>query len=423
MSKFKQFSKKQLQVLTWWANPIVSAKYDAIIADGSIRSGKTMSMSLSFILWAMNSFNECNFAICGKTVGSCRRNVITPLIGMINQRYKIKDKRSDNVIVIEQGGVQNSFYIFGGKDESSQDLIQGITLAGVLLDEVALMPQSFVNQATGRCSVNGAKFWFNCNPDTPYHWFYEEWIGKDDKKAKEKKVLHLHFTMEDNLTLSNETKERYQSMYSGTFYERYILGLWVAAEGLIYPMFDKNRHIVKTENRYYSQYFVSIDYGTLNPFSAGLWGKSGNVWYRIKEYYYDGRKKGHQKTDEEYYQELEKLTNGLHITSIIVDPSAASFITLIRRKGKYNVIPAKNDVLDGIRYTSDCIKNGKILFNDCCDNTFSEFVSYIWDTKHAEKTGEDKPVKEHDHAMDDIRYFCYTVLHRNSGVGVVNLRR
>lgn len=427
-SKFKLFSKKQLQVLSWWANPVVSSKYDAIIADGSIRSGKTMSMSLSFILWAMNSFNECNFAICGKTVGSCRRNVITPLLNMIRQRFKIKDKRSDNVIVIEQSGVQNSFYIFGGKDESSQDLIQGITLAGVLLDEVALMPQSFVNQATSRCSVQGAKLWFNCNPDTPYHWFYEEWLGKDDEKAKEKKALHLHFTMNDNLTLSSETRERYESMYSGTFYERYILGLWVSAEGLIYPMFDKNRHIVKTENRYYSQYYVSIDYGTLNPFSAGLWGKSENVWYRIKEYYYDGRKlsrqnKQNQKTDEEYYQEIEKLTKGLHITSIVVDPSAASFIALIRRKGRYNVIPANNDVLDGIRYTSDCIKNGRILFNDCCENTFAEFVSYIWDTKHAEKTGEDKPLKEHDHAMDDIRYFCYTILHRNGGVGIVNLRR
>lgn len=419
MINFKTFSKKQLQVLSWWANPDISKKYDAIIADGSIRSGKTMSMSISFVLWAMNSFNECNFAICGKTVGSCRRNVISPLLNMIGQRYKIKDKRSENVIIIENNGIQNSFYIFGGKDESSQDLIQGITLAGVFLDEVALMPQSFVNQATGRCSVQGAKFWFNCNPDTPYHWFYQEWI----KKASDKKALHLHFTMDDNLTLSDSIKERYQNMYSGTFYERYILGLWVSAEGLIYPMFDKQKHIVKTEPRYYSKYYVSIDYGTLNPFSAGLWGLSNKVWYRIREYYYDGRKSNHQKTDEEYYNELEKLISGLHITSIIVDPSAASFITLIRRKGKYNVIPAVNDVLDGIRYTSDCIKNGEILFNDCCKNTFAEFISYIWDTKHSEKTGEDKPLKEHDHAMDDIRYFCYTVLTRNGRTGIVNLRR
>ena len=418
-SKFRQFSKKQLQVLTWWANPVISQKYNAVIADGSIRSGKTMSMSLSFVLWAMSNFNECNFAICGKTVGSCRRNVITPLLSMIRQRYRIKDKRSDNVIIIESGNIKNSFYIFGGKDESSQDLIQGITLAGVLLDEVALMPQSFVNQATGRCSVEGARFWFNCNPDTPYHWFYQNWI----KKADEKNALHLHFTMDDNLTISEETKKRYQSMYSGTFYERYILGLWVAAEGLIYPMFSKALHVVKAEPRHCSKYYVSIDYGTLNPFSAGLWGKSGNIWYRIKEYYYDGRKQGYQKTDEEYYTELEQLTKGLNVTGVIVDPSAASFITVIRRKGRYNVIPADNNVLDGIRYTADCLKNNKIKFNECCENTFAEFVSYVWDTKYAQKTGEDKPVKEHDHAMDDIRYFCYTVLSRESGLGVVRLGR
>jgi len=418
-SKFRQFSKKQLQVLTWWANPVISQKYNAVIADGSIRSGKTMSMSLSFVLWAMSNFNECNFAICGKTVGSCRRNVITPLLSMIRQRYRIKDKRSDNVIIIESDNIKNSFYIFGGKDESSQDLIQGITLAGVLLDEVALMPQSFVNQATGRCSVEGARFWFNCNPDTPYHWFYQNWI----KKADEKNALHLHFTMDDNLTLSDETKKRYQSMYSGTFYERYILGLWVAAEGLIYPMFSKALHVVKAEPRHYSKYYVSVDYGTLNPFSAGLWGKSGKIWYRIKEYYYDGRKQGYQKTDEEYYAELERLTKGLNVTSVIVDPSAASFITVIRRKGRYNVIPADNNVLDGIRYTADCLKNNKIKFNECCENTFAEFVSYVWDTKYAQKTGEDKPVKEHDHAMDDIRYFCYTVLSRESGLGVVRLGR
>ncbi len=229
--------------------------------------------------------------------------------------------------------------------------------------------------------------------------------------------------MDDNLTLSAETKERFYSLYSGVFYERYILGLWVTAEGLIYPMFDKKVHIVRTEPRHYSQYYVSVDYGTLNPFSAGLWGKFGNTWYRVKEYYYDGRKQGYQKTDEEYYAELEHLTKGLNITNVIVDPSASSFIAVIRRKGKYNVIPANNDVLDGIRYTSDCIKNNKIKFNDCCQNIFGEFVSYVWDTKHAQKTGEDKPVKEHDHAMDDMRYFCYTILSHESGLGVVRLRR
>lgn len=417
MSKFKQFSRKQLQVLSWWTTPDIADKYNAVIADGSIRSGKTMSMSLSFVLWAMTRFNGCNFAICGKTVGSCRRNVIKPLLDMINTRYTIRDKRSENLIVIEQNGRANNFYVFGGKDESSQDLIQGITLAGVLLDEVALMPRSFVDQAIARCSVAGAKMWFNCNPDTPYHWFYKEWI----KKAIEKKVLYLHFCMDDNLTLSDEIKQRYQSLYTGSFFDRYILGKWVAADGLIYPMFSKSANVVPTVDRPYHNYYVSCDYGTLNPFSIGLWGQSGGVWYRVKEYYYDGRERGRQKTDEEYYKELCKLIGNRPIRNVIVDPSAASFIEVIRRHGKYNVQKADNAVLDGIRLTATCLQDGKIKFNDCCTNTFAEFVSYVWDTKHAEKSGEDKPVKEHDHAMDDIRYFCSTVIGKNSN-GIVNLR-
>lgn len=417
MSKYKQFSPKQLRVLTWWMHPEISKKYNAVIADGSIRSGKTMSMSNGFVFWAMNRFENQNFAICGKTVGSCYRNVIKPLIQMISGRYQIKYLRSENLMIIKQGAKTNYFYIFGGKDESSQDLIQGITLAGVLLDEVALMPRSFVEQALARCSVTGSRFWFNCNPDTPYHWFYKEWI----EKSEDKKALYLHFDMDDNLTLSEEVKNRYKSLYSGSFYDRYIEGLWVAADGLVYPMFSKETCVVPTIKRPYIQYYVSIDYGTLNPFSAGLWGQSGGVWYRIGEYYYDGREHGRQKTDDEYYTEVDKLVGGRNIRSIIIDPSAASFITLIRRKGKYAVLPADNAVLDGIRETATCLQAGKIKFNDCCENTFKEFSSYIWDTKHAEATGEDKPMKVHDHAMDDIRYFVKTIVTKHNGA--VTLRR
>lgn len=417
MSKYKQFSPKQLRVLTWWMHPEISKKYNAVIADGSIRSGKTMSMSNGFVFWAMNRFENQNFAICGKTVGSCYRNVIKPLIQMIGGRYQVKYLRSENLMIIKQGTKTNYFYIFGGKDESSQDLIQGITLAGVLLDEVALMPRSFVEQALARCSVAGSRFWFNCNPDTPYHWFYKEWI----EKSEEKKALYLHFNMNDNLTLSEEVKERYKSLYSGSFYDRYIEGLWVAADGLVYPMFNKETCVVPTVKRPYIQYYVSIDYGTLNPFSAGLWGQSGGVWYRIGEYYYDGRERGRQKTDDEYYTELEKLVGDRNIRSVIIDPSAASFITLIRRKGKYTVLPADNAVLDGVRETATCLQTGKIKFNDCCENTFKEFSSYVWDTKHAEATGEDKPIKVHDHAMDDIRYFVKTIVTKHNGA--VILRR
>ena len=404
--KIKPFSKKQLKVMTWWKHPKIKEKYSAVIADGSIRSGKTMSMSLSFVIWAMTEFDDCNFAFCGKTVGSCGRNVIKPLLPMLKGLYSVKEKRSDNLVIISKGKKKNYFYIFGGKDESSQDLIQGITLAGVMLDEVALMPRSFVEQALGRCSMTGSRYWFNCNPDTPYHWFYTEWI----LQAEQKRVLYLHFTMDDNLTLSEAKKKEYHTIYSGNYLARYVLGQWVAAEGLVYPNFDKATCVVPTESRYYTRYYVSVDYGTLNPFSAGLWGYLNGTWYRIKELYYDGRTSRRQKTDTEYYNDLVEFIGGLPVISIIIDPSAASFIVEIENHRRYAVDKAKNDVLDGIRFTSSCIQQHKIMFNDCCENTFKEFASYVWDTETSQKTGKDTVVKQFDHAMDDIRYFCYTIL-------------
>ena len=185
---FQPFSAKQLQVLTWWCKTSPVSDKNGIIADGAIRSGKTVSMALSYILWAMSTYSGMNFAMCGKTISSFRRNVLSFLPAMLQSRgYQVKYSRSDNVLVVTRGGTENAFYIFGGKDESSQDLIQGMTLAGVFFDEVALMPQSFVQQATARCSVSGAKFWFNCNPDNPHHWFYEEWILPE--KRQEKRIL------------------------------------------------------------------------------------------------------------------------------------------------------------------------------------------------------------------------------------------
>ena len=177
--KFQPFSQKQKQILTWWVPTSPVKDYDGIIADGAIRSGKTVCMSLSYVLWAMTTFNGCNFGMCGKTIGSFRRNVLFWLKQMLKSRgFKVVDHRSDNMLEISRGEVLNYFYIFGGKDESSQDLVQGITLAGVFFDEVALMPESFVDQATGRCSVDGSKYWFNCNPAGPYHWFKANWIDR-----------------------------------------------------------------------------------------------------------------------------------------------------------------------------------------------------------------------------------------------------
>ena len=177
--KFKPFSKKQLQMLTWWMDNSPVNQKDGIIADGSIRAGKTVAMVLSFVMWSLETFDGQNLGMCGKTIGSFRRNVLAPLKRMLHGRgYKLKEHRTDNMIEISRNGRVNYYYIFGGKDESSQDLIQGITLAGVFFDEVALMPESFVNQATARCSVEGSRYWFNCNPECPDHWFKKHWIDK-----------------------------------------------------------------------------------------------------------------------------------------------------------------------------------------------------------------------------------------------------
>ena len=413
---FQPFSRKQRMVLNWWCDTSPVKDMDGIIADGAIRSGKTVSMSLSFVFWAMTSYNGQNFAMCGKTIGSFRRNVLFWLKLMLKSRgYTVVDHRADNLVIISKGDITNNFYIFGGKDESSQDLIQGITLAGVFFDEVALMPESFVNQATGRCSVEGSKYWFNCNPDGPYHWFKVNWIDK----ASEKKLLYLHFTMDDNLSLSEKIKERYRSMYSGVFFKRYILGLWCMAEGMIYDMFDAARHVVKNpENLVNANYYVSCDYGTQNATVFLLWCKdTEGKWICIREYYYSGREEASQKTDTEYADDLKEWLGGIKPVKIIVDPAAASFIAELKKRG-YSVKKAKNDVLDGIRYVASLLNQDQIAIEEGCINTRKEFASYVWDEKASER-GEDKPVKQFDHCMDALRYFCYTIIRKPGGVSIL----
>lgn len=389
-------SKKQAKILAF---PYTS--YDALICDGAVRSGKTSLMMWAFVQWATENFSGQRFGICGKTVDSCVKNIIVPFTSMslAKERYIIRWRRSDKILEVRRGASTNYFEVFGGKDEASYALIQGRTLAGVLLDEVVLMPRSFVEQAMTRCSVDGAKLWFSCNPGSPQHWFYTEWI----KRRKERNALYLHFEMTDNPGLSQKTLERYQSMFSGVFYDRYIRGLWVLAEGIIYPMFTDSCIVDDVPKT--GEYYISCDYGTLNPFSAGLWCWDGKTATRIREYYYSGRETQKNKTDEEYADEIEKLCGDLDIKSIIVDPSAASFIEVLRRRG-YMVRKANNDVLNGIITTGRFLQDGIIKVHRGCKDCIREFGLYCWD----DKSTEDKPVKENDHAMDEVRYFVMTVL-------------
>ncbi len=398
--KYHKFSAKQALLLNWWCSGR-HMRHEAIICDGAVRSGKSMCMSLSFVLWAFYRFDGADLGLCGKTILSLKRNVVAPLTATLRAMgFEVKLQSSKNYMDIAGEGRKNRFYFFGGRDESSGALIQGITLSGVLFDEVALMPRSFVEQALARCSVEGSKFWFNCNPEHPSHWFYTEWI----KKSKDKNALYLHFTMDDNPSLSETMKERYRSLYSGTFYERFILGKWTAAHGAVYPMFGPECIAVPRGTP--EKYYISADYGTGNPASFGLWGLYGGVWYRADEYYYSSKRAGAQKTDLDYIADIEALVGSLPIEAVICDPSAASFIAELRRGGKFRVIAADNDVADGIRRVSSALKNGSIKIAPHCRDAIREFSLYRWE----DGGGQDRVKKEYDHAMDDIRYFVSTVL-------------
>lgn len=422
---FKPFSSKQQMVLTWWHPDSKYKDHDCIIADGAVRSGKTVSMALSFVMWAMENFDGHNFALCGKTVGALRRNVVGPLKQMLKSRkYRMTDTRTEGCICISRTikvGNQtqthvNYFYIFGGKDESSQDLIQGITLAGLFCDEVALMPQSFVNQATARCSVTGAKFWFSCNPNSPFHWFKKEWINKLD----EKKIMYLHFTMDDNLSLDEKVKDRYKALYTGVFYKRYILGLWVAADGIVYPMFDPDIHVVHKKKNW-TRVFIAGDFGIQNATTFGIFGydATNNSYHEIASYYHSGRD-GEQKTVKEYVEDLIQMINSYNVRPeyITVDPSAAALLVELRQNPYFKrrgiqIIPAKNDVMIGIQLVSYLLNEKRLTIDPSCEMDIQEFTTYAWDSDKLDK-GIEEVIKLDDHAMDKIRYAIMTdgVIHR-----------
>lgn len=407
---FKPFSKKQLQVLFWWQSPQYKDKF-AIIADGSVRAGKTVIMSFSYVRWAMMNFDGVNFGMAGKTIGSLRRNVIRDLKRMlISEHYHVKDNQSENMLTVSKNGKTNYFFLFGGTNEASQDLVQGITLGGFFFDEVALMPESFVAQATSRLSVEGSKAWFNCNPDSPYHWFKLQWI---DQLAK-KNAIRIHFLMKDNPSMSEETLRRYDSMYSGVFYLRYILGQWAMADGLVYDNFDREKMVVDIPKEpVWEKQWISIDYGTQNATVFKLWSLFKGTWYNNAEYYYSGRETGRQKTDEQYIDDLEDFFFEHDLSrknvKLIVDPSAASFKKALRNRG-FGVVNANNNVLDGVRFMMTQMNLGKMKWTEASQHTLKEFGSYMWDKKAADR-GEDAVVKEHDHCLDADRYFAMKVLY------------
>ncbi|MCD8381527.1 MAG: PBSX family phage terminase large subunit [Clostridiales bacterium] len=415
-----ELSPKQKTVLKWAFTPSTRDRYRAIICDGAVRSGKTVCMLTAFILWAMRYFNGQSFGICGKTVASAERNIVRPAQEQADLQayFSLIYRRADHVLMVHGLGRENRFYIFGGKDESSYALIQGITLCGVLFDEVALMPRSFVEQAIARTlSEPDARLWFNCNPEGPGHWFYQEWVKDGQPEAH--RALRLHFRMEDNPILTPEQIAEAETVYQGVFRDRYILGLWVAAEGRVYDMFDQSRNVAAALPELAGDCYVSCDYGTQNPTVFLLWRRErgGERWFCVREYYYSGREKRRQKTDSEFADDLAAWLGEDRPRAVVVDPSAASFIAELRQRG-WAVQKADNDVLDGIRDVARRLGAGELLFHRSCAHTLEEFQAYVWDEKAGER-GEDRPVKASDHCMDAMRYFVSTILGRQ----IVSVKR
>lgn len=400
-----EFSPKQRKLATWWSEGCDTAHMDGVIAEGAIRSGKTWAMMFGFLLWSQARFSGQSFIIAGRSVAALKRNVVNPMKRILAAlRWPYAYNRSEGIIQVGT----NLYYLFGASTERSQDVLQGLTAAGCYADEVALFPQSFVDQMVGRCSVEGSKLWFNCNPSYPTHFFKTDYVDR----AEELNLLHMRFRMEDNPTLSKAIVDRYERMFTGVFYDRYILGLWTLAEGLVYPRFKdaleprwKPRKDKRGKEIPASKYAVSCDYGTQNAFAALLWAYNEGVWHVVREYRYSGRDTGHQKTDADYVGDMGVFLGGLpHDTPFIIDPSATSFIVAMRRAG-FKPRKARNDLLDGIREANVCMEQGVVRISEDTLELQKEFAGYVWD----EGKGDDVPVKKDDHLMDAFRYGVATL--------------
>ena len=365
------------------------------LLEGSVSSGKTWISLVCWGFWLATMPQNQLYLMCGKSLTTLKRNCLIPLEAMFGQ-----SNFSFSTSAKEAYLFGRRILLEGANDARSEGKIRGLTLQGAYCDELTLFPKDFFVMLLSRLRVPSAKLIATTNPDSPQHWLKREYI---DRMA-ELDMLTMRFLLEDNTTLDPQYVAAVRAEYTGVFYRRFILGEWCVAEGLIYPMFDKTVH-VKSLPHPQGEWYVSVDYGTLNAFSAGLWCYDGTTAYRVAEYYYSGREQKRQRTNTQYLQSIQQLTAGKSISAVIVDPSAASFIAELRQAG-FLVRKGKNDVVEGIRRTAAALEQGKLLFSPDCKNSFREFALYRWD----ESSSQDRPIKENDHAMDDIRYFVSTIL-------------
>lgn len=384
------------------------------ILEGSVRSGKTVAMIPKWIDYIITGPPGL-LLMTGVSKDTIYDNVLNDLFDTIGEsHYRYNRQSGDLTITWIAGGAehQRRLKVVGAKDEGSEKFIRGKTLAGAYCDELTLMPENFFKQLLNRLSVKGARLYATTNPDTPMHYLYQEYVANEEKK-KNGLVHVIHFTLDDNPNLAEEYKDNIRHSYSGMWYKRMIMGMWVLAEGVIYDMYDDSllfgdddwNATVRSRCRRY----IACDYGTKNPMVfLDIYDDGRTIWIPDM-YYWDSRKEQRQKTDAEYADDLEKMLAGEMPDLIVIDPSAASFKLECQGRG-YRVKDADNSVNDGIRLVAKLLTRKQIrIHRKNCEPMIDEFQSYVWDEKAA-RNGEEKPVKAMDHAMDALRYYCFTIL-------------
>lgn len=365
------------------------------IKTGATRSGKTFLDYTVIPKRLLCCKGNGLIILLGNTKGTLERNILEPMRSLWSPEL-VGQISSNNTVQI----FGKKCYALGADKINQVSKLQGAAFEYCYGDEITTWHEDVFQMLKSRLSCPNSRFDGTCNPDNPNHWF-KKFLDSDAD------IYQQEYTIDDNPFLSPAFVENLKKEYAGTvYYDRYILGRWQIAEGLVYN-FDPEIHTTNKDPKT-GTWYISIDYGTQNPCSMGVWCVNGKQAVRVDEYYYSGREEMHQKTDEEYYQALETLAGDRPVKRVVVDPSAASFITTIRRHGRFSVRKAQNSVLDGIRVVSAMLQGGNIKIHQRCKNSLLEFGSYAWDSKAV----DDRPIKDHDHAMDDIRYFCNTIMRR-----------
>jgi PBSX family phage terminase large subunit len=416
MTKIKKkiYKPSEKSKLVWRSFGL--AKYT--ILEGAVRSSKSYTANFLAIKH-IQELPPCDILISGYTITSVARNVLAEWKRIIDPKNNglfrtVKGDKDEYLTINWRGLKDKKFYIRGAGTESDYKQIQGATFGFWLADEATRHTESFIDMAISRMSLDYSKVIWTLNPDSPFHFIKKRFIDDPDKYKVHDDGFRLfqrfHYNLEDNASLSKRVIDEYKTQYTGVFYDRYILGKWAIAEGLIYPNFAEEEHTYWTDDRpSIKDWYISVDYGTQNPcvflkMGLGFHRKTREVtYYCDDEYYYCGRDENKQKTDSQYADDMDEFTNYKYPT-VYCDPSAASFIAELTSRG-YNVVPADNAVDDGIRLQSRMISDSKYYINKRCTNTIREYAQYSWDKRKAEKTGIDAPIKINDHCKDAERYF------------------